>query len=173
MADGEEMKRHISQRNHFLRLHGTQVDTVRQPPLLELVLHKSQREGRTVYGRSPEFGNNPGKRSYMILMAVRQHNAKKVVLHCLDGAKVRNEHVHAQMFITWKHEAAINHHHTLGRFPELAVQTDLTKSPQGGNRQFCIRHILFLYSSSLKQIRVVLAHSQIQFRQGFQIITSR
>ncbi len=96
-----------------------------------------------------------------------------MLLHCLDGAKVRNEHVHAQMFITWKHEAAINHHHTLGRFPELAVQTDLTKSPQGGNRQFCIRHILFLYSSSLKQIRVVLAHSQIQFRQGFQIITSR
>ena len=146
VADGEEMKRHIPQREHFLRLHGAQAHTVRQPPFLELVLHESQREGRTVYGRPPELGNNPGKRSYVILMPVRQHNPKKVVFHCLDSAEVRNKHVHAQMFIARKHKAAVHHDHTPGRFQELTVQTDLTKSPQGGNRQFCFRHILFLYS---------------------------
>ena len=76
----------------------------------------------------------------VILMPVRQHNAEQLVLDAADSAKVRDNNVHAKVGVVRKHEAAINHHHAAGGFPQLTVEADLSQPPEGGNVQIRFIH---------------------------------
>ena len=67
----------------------------------------------------------------MVFVPVGEHDAQQPVPDGADRAEMRDDHVHAQMRVVGKHEAAINHDHAAGRFPQLAVEAYLPQPAQG------------------------------------------
>ncbi len=106
----------------------------------QLVLHQGQGEARTEDARALEFRHQPGQCANVILMPVGEHDAQQPVLDGAYRAEMRNDHIHAQMGVVREHQPAIHHDHTAPCLPELAVEADFTKSPQGGYLKIGFAH---------------------------------
>ena len=186
MAHGHEVKAHVPQLHRIAAGDGAQCHPVQQLVLAQLVFHQGQREGRTVDMNAAQLGHQPGQRADMILVPVGEHNAQQLVPHGLHRAKMRNDHVHAQMKVIGKHEAAVHHHHPGRAFPELAVEADFAQTAQRGDGQkMLIRiHVLSLWPRGRRrrtrgrrrlrsrQVRAEFAHGRIQLGQRGQIVRS-
>ena len=175
MADREEVEVEIPDHPGLMRQDRMKLGKLKDVVFLELVLDQGKRQRRAVDIDAAELAHNPGQRTYMVFMPVRQHNAQHLVLYGRHGPEVRYDDIDAQMLVRREHQAAVHHDHAAGCFPQLAVKSYFSQAAKRRYDKFLFIHIFIACKSLwhgtktwpctmmpwLKKVRVKIAHRYI------------
>ena len=144
MVHGKEVEDEAAQRHRTVGGHGHKFHPVQQGLFLKLVFHKGKGEGGTVNAYAAQtfiLEQEPRQGSYVIFVAVGEHDAEHFFTFGKDGIQPGDDDIHAEQRVIGKHEAAIHQHNPLVGLPLLAVHADFAVSSQRGYGQVRFRHV--------------------------------
>jgi len=135
----QRMNRERPNLEAFSRSHFTQVRIVKKLMLIELIFNISQRELSPPDGHI-QFTENPGQRSDMILVPMRQDDAANKVAIFQQIRNIGDNNIDAQQLGLGKHEPAIDNNDVIAVADGHAVHAELAHPAERNYMQFACWH---------------------------------
>ena len=121
--------------------HLAQVGVFEQAVLVEFVFHIGQREFCAPH-RHVEFGENPGQRADVVLVAVGEDDPANPLAILDEIGNIGNHDIDAEQFGFGEHQAGVDDNNIVAPANGHAVHTELAEAPQRDDLQFSSWHYL-------------------------------